>query len=58
MANHKTQNKKQNNQPKGDTQDLQPDLRFAIQQTSKAQSERGKAQQNNHEQRFAMYTVV
>jgi len=41
----KTQNKTQKQPKKGDTQIPQPDLRFAIQQRSKAKSERGRAQQ-------------
>jgi len=44
MANPKPRTRNKNNQAKGDTQIPQPDLRFAIQQTSKAKSERGKAQ--------------
>jgi len=45
MANQKPRTKHKNNQRKGDTQISQPDLRFAIQQRSKAKSERGRAQQ-------------
>ena len=61
MANQKPRTKHKSNQTKGDTQIPQPDLRFAIQQRSKAKSERGRAagpNKNNHEQRFAMDTVV
>ena len=45
-----TQKKQQTKTAKGETQIPQPDMRFAIQQRNKAKSERGRAQQNNHNQ--------
>ena len=49
MANQKHKQNTNTNH-KGRNANPQPDMRFAIQQRNKAKSERGRAQQNNHNQ--------
>ena len=58
MANQQQREKHKQNPPTGEMQIPQPDMRFAIQQRSKANSKGAGPNKNTHDQRFAMDTVV